>query len=41
MPMERRAVKCDIKIIMAEKGPEQASVEDIKANKNISGAQEA
>lgn len=26
---------------MAEKGPEQANVEDIKANKNISGAQEA
>lgn len=37
----QRQVKCDIKVQMAEKGPEQASAEDIKANKDISGTQEA
>lgn len=34
-------VTCDTKIMMAEKGPEQASAEDAKANKNISGKMEA
>lgn len=32
---------CDTKIMMAEKGPEQASAEDVKANRNVSGNREA
>lgn len=37
----QRQVKCDIKTMMAEKGPEQASAEDAEANKNIPGPREA